>query len=326
MWIVRKPGKGNANQKSTEESRKIKENQLLSHRWLCKRAVKKTGIKIVNKSLKTVGITLFGLGTSILTAVVLFLLEQYAHFAIYTFMLWYVVPIGAIAAGFVAAIGYYAGARVFQYRPDRLLRINIVIVSILTFIVLNFLLYANMEVDGKRIQDLVSFPQFLHIAITNMTMSTGHSYDSKGFELGQLGYGVAALQVVGFAFGGLLVYNMLEALSYCDRCQRYLHTIGQQVRFADDTEEFRASMQEVNQKVEGLQLSAAISQQRLIGSDREAPTHLLRSTLKLENCKQCGQHWLSHHGEIKTKSGRDVLWNTIEGLKARNVTDSTLTF
>lgn len=278
----------------------------------------------MNKAMKTLCVTLAGLATSLLTAVILYLLERYANFAVYSFMLWFIVPIGAVGAGFVASIGYYAGARILHYRPDRLLLLNIIIVSILSFVGLNYLLYATMTVDGKSVQDYISFPQYLHITISHMTMSSSHSYDTKKLELGMWGYGITAIQILGFAFGGLIVHGMLTSIPYCDRCERYLKTVGSQFRYSEESEEFREKMKEIAQMIEGGQLSGAISAQRAIGSERLAPNHLLRSNLKLETCEQCRQHWLTHTGELKDTSGRQVVWALISGLKARNVTDSTL--
>ena len=67
-----------------------------------------------------------GFVTSALTAVILWLIESTTGFAIYSWMVWFVIPAGAGLAGFAGATGYYAGSWFFGHRPTRLLLVNMV--------------------------------------------------------------------------------------------------------------------------------------------------------------------------------------------------------
>lgn len=281
----------------------------------------------MNKAAKTVGITIFGLVTSMLTAVILFLLEAFAHFAVYSFMLWFIIPVGAIAAGFVAASGYYIGGRLMQYRPDRILFFNVIVVSVLTFVALNFLLYIFSTINGRAVAEMMSFPQYLHESITNLQMTMGRSSSSTPLSLGVMGYGIVALQIVGFAVGGLIVYGMLDSVPHCDRCLRYLDKVAKQVRSSADAGEFQTSLKRVKEEIEAGSLANAIAEHRVSGAEKMQKDHQLRSFLRIERCKQCGRHWLDHQAEFKHIGARGSAdWALVPELKARNVTDAELSF
>ena len=55
-------------------------------------------------------VALCGFVTCALTALILWRIEGHTGFALYTWMVWFVFPVGAIAAGFAGASGYYAGS------------------------------------------------------------------------------------------------------------------------------------------------------------------------------------------------------------------------
>ena len=123
---------------------------------------------------------------------------------------------GQVGCGFVAAVGYWAGARWFNHRPSRLLLGNIVLVSLTTYFSIHHLDYTHAVVKGVAATDLMSFPDYLIAVTENMTYTSPGL--KSGVELGRWGWGVAGLQVIGFCAGGVFVYRMLTAIPYCDRC------------------------------------------------------------------------------------------------------------
>src|SRR4051812_24794644 len=82
-----------------------------------------------------------GILTSILTALILALIERWG-LAVYSFTVWFVIPVGAMLAGLAAASGYYVGARYFHHRPTRLLLFNVMSVAVSTYFLINFLNYS----------------------------------------------------------------------------------------------------------------------------------------------------------------------------------------
>ena len=59
-----------------------------------------------------------GLATSLLTALILWYIEQRFGWALYSWTFWFVIPVGAFLAGFAGASGYYFGSWFFGHRPN----------------------------------------------------------------------------------------------------------------------------------------------------------------------------------------------------------------
>jgi hypothetical protein len=49
----------------------------------------------------------FGIATSFITGIILGLIEVHSGYALYSWVFWVVIPVGAILSGFGAASGYY---------------------------------------------------------------------------------------------------------------------------------------------------------------------------------------------------------------------------
>lgn len=180
------------------------------------------------KSGRDLAVGLCGFVTSLITALILWWVEVKFGFAFYTWMWWFVIPVGALLAGFAGASGYLAGSWFFGHRPTRLLLLNIVLASLATFFLVHYLSYATLQIDGKQVSDYVPFTQYLDIAIRSTSMEFRLRTASVGStgELGLFGYLVAFLQVIGFAAGGLAVYGHLVSLPYCEKCVIFLRRNG----------------------------------------------------------------------------------------------------
>src|SRR5689334_18618076 len=92
-------------------------------------------------------VELCGLTTSVLTAVVVLLIERWVNFSIFTMSFWVIVPVGALLTGCGAASGYYIGAVLTDRKPGKQLLVSMVIVSGGTFFLIYYLQYLTMEVD-----------------------------------------------------------------------------------------------------------------------------------------------------------------------------------
>jgi len=152
-----------------------------------------------------------GVITSLVTALILWWVEARFGFALYKWMFWFVFPVGAVLSGFAGASGYLGGAWFFGHRPTRLLMLNIVITSLLTFFLIYYLAYITTKIDGKDVSGYIPFWQYLDIAIRSTSMNfdqAGETIWSTG-KLGPFGYVLAALQVIGFAVGGFSAYGHL---------------------------------------------------------------------------------------------------------------------
>lgn len=214
-------------------------------------------------------------------------MSQSWNFSPYTWMANWVIPAGAIACGFVAAVGYWIGARWFNHRPSRMLLGNIVLVSLTTFFAIHHLDYSQTRVKGVPLEKLMGFGDYLIEVTEHMTYKSSHdSGDSPGTELGKWGWGVAGLQIIGFSFGGFAVYGMLAAVPYCDRCSKYLSDKRRRVTKWKDVVAMRESFETVSKLMQGDQLQMAIDQHAGLGEQR---TFGIKATLVLElrKCPGC---------------------------------------
>jgi hypothetical protein len=124
----------------------------------------------VKRTIQDFVVTGCGMASSVLTALVLALIETKFGIALYSFMWWFVIPIGAIAAGFAAATGYYFGAKTFHHRPTRLLLFNVVSVAVTTYFIVNYLNYSLLQVDGHPASSFLPFGQYMDIVLNHQSL------------------------------------------------------------------------------------------------------------------------------------------------------------
>ena len=264
----------------------------------------------------------FGLATNFLIGLLLWWIEARFGFAFYTWTFWFVIPVGALFAGFAGASGYYVGSLLLGHRPTRLLLLNIVIGSVLTFFLIHYLAYTTLQIEGKNVSDYVPFSKYLDIAIRSTSMEFrlhGSKTGSTG-ELGSLGYVVAVLQVIGFAVGGFCVYAYLAAKPYCNRCSRYLSGKGRQIRYANDPEGLQTATAQLAGHMANDEIGQAVEEHRnSAGFGVAAPPKdcHLRSVIEVQCCKKCERHWVKF--AVENLSGND--WKEVSGLTSERFTE-----
>jgi hypothetical protein len=261
---------------------------------------------------------LCGFVSSVLTAAILWWIETVFGLALYTWMLWFVIPVGAGFAGFAGATGYYAGSWFFGRRPTRLLLVNIVLVSVSTFFLVHYLSYSALEIDGKRISDYVPFTQYLDF----VTRSASYEFRTLGStgELGGWGYLAAVLQIIGFALGGFVLYAYLTAKPYCEKCSRYLSAKGKQIRYTGDAEGLTANTNQILVDMASSQMANAIHSQANFGNPKHQKDDHLRSVFEVRHCKKCEKHWVKFC--VEKTSGGD--WKEIPELTVGGFTDEVV--
>lgn len=89
--------------------------------------------------MKDLAVTVVGAVTSLVTALLLVVVERTFEFSFHTWTFWLVVPAGALISGLAAASGYVLGARLLNRRPARTLLVSILGVSVATFFVIHYL-------------------------------------------------------------------------------------------------------------------------------------------------------------------------------------------
>ncbi|MFQ5965828.1 MAG: hypothetical protein ACE5KZ_16270 [Candidatus Scalinduaceae bacterium] len=261
-----------------------------------------------NRADKQLLVALFGITTSLLTGTILGAIEVYSGFALYSWMFWFVIPVGAFLAGFGAASGYYAGAMLFQQKPAGGILFNMVAASVSAFLIVHYVPYFMLEFEGVRIKHMVSFWKYLDISIRNTSLSLVRGSTSTGELGGFWGYAYASLQVIGFSVGGFAVFGWLSRNPYCDSCSRYLTKSGQQERFTSEGQTLIEEIQNFASMLDGQKYNDAIKYHAEKMGVAYSSGHHLRTKLITRVCQGCG---INHLDFIASKlDGND--WKDID--------------
>jgi hypothetical protein len=266
---------------------------------------KSTEKKILPERLSTdkqLLVTVFGGITSLLTGVILGLIEFYTGAAIYSYMYWFIIPLGALVFGMVAASGYYVGAKLFNQKPAGGVLFNMIGASVGVFFIVRLIPYSMFEVDSVPIREMISFWQYIDIDIRTTSISHFMSNASTG-ELGFVGgYIYAALQLLGFSVGGFLVFGNLSGNPYCDKCSCYLKITSQQGQFTNDSNIFVKLISNYSKFIDEHKLEDAIYAHKEHIDIESVEDYPLRTIIITRTCIGCGLNHLQfitskHNGE-----------------------------
>lgn len=253
-------------------------------------------------------VSIFGLATSILTALLLALVENKFHIAIYSFMFLGIVPFGAVYAGFCAASGYYFGARLLHRRPTRLFIFSVITGAILTFFLVNYLNYFFDEANGHRVSALVPFSQYMDFMLRHERLEFSPPGITQTGEVGALGYAIALLQMLGFAGGGLFAYGHLCSAPYCRACGRYLPRQSSTKRYTSDVQQLQAIYSDLLGHLRRGDTAAAVHGLSGFGSAKgNSKTMKLNVELKLWKCAGCPQEFV----ELTVKHKMEDRWTAL---------------
>lgn len=236
-------------------------------------------------------LTLFGAATTLLTAWVLSLVEQNYEFSFYSFCLLFFIPVGAIASGFAAATGYWIGSKVVNQKPTRRLLVNILILSVGAFFALHFMNYAIQEVQGEPLRQMIGFGDYLRFVHTHTSLSISFHSTNIGDlgELGTAGYFFGALQIAGFAIGGIVVYLIIKAQPYCEPCERFLKSRWTEERFFSDSEQALAFRNQAAGRMQQQQFSELVADYESLENKKATKGSEIRMKLKIWGCPCCTQ-------------------------------------
>lgn len=251
----------------------------------------------MNQAGDNLVIGMCGLATSIVTAFALVYLELSVLFAFYSLVYFLVLPIGAIISGGVAASGYYIGARWVNARPTKKILVSMIVISVATFFLIQYMTYLLLEFDGKSVSELVPFFQYMDARITKTSMALVRIPFAETGELGNIGYGIAVLQICGFALGGLIAYEILEMKPFCEDCNKYRKKVWKEARFYRDEERFKEHEKLVTQSIDAHDMDIEAVRQRHRESGEEnfkVRKTNWKSTLSLMVCPSCERHWLAY--------------------------------
>ncbi len=252
-------------------------------------------------------IAAMGVSSAALTGGILGLIEAWTGFALYSLMFWFIIPVGAFIAGFVAASGYYFGAKFFHQKPAGGVALNMLLASIGAYFLVHYVPYYLMEVDGVRIKDAILFWTYLDLNIRHTSLSFKGSLSTG--ELGStFGYIYALIQLIGFSVGGYAVFGWLLNNPFCEKCSKYLSKTNTQDRYTNEAEVLSdkigtfAKMLEEKKYLKALEFHA----DRMGVPERSG--HSLRTRITMHKCKTCS----INHLDFVTSRLQKNDWKDIE--------------
>lgn len=266
---------------------------------------------MTSKYPKDMAVLLATAATTLLTCLILAFIDLTTGFSLYGFNLWFIVPIGALFAGFAAASGCYAAARLLNHQPTRVVLAGVLALSALTFFVVHYLDYYFTTIEGQRVRDFVSFPAFLNISLTNMALCV-HGCAGGGLDLGVVGYAVAGLQILGFFVGGAAVYLYLKSEKYCAACARYYAHKKTEKRYFWDLRSAAQAHGAVLELLREGQFHQALSRHAASGEATRGRDAAVASELQLRYCTNC----LRHHVHVALQQRHKNDWKTVPNSEA----------
>ena len=229
-------------------------------------------VKVISQEerdpVSAVPVMLAGIATTIATLVGIYFLNL-TGFHLMGFLLWYVVPVGAIAVGALSGSGYCLAQWKLNLRVSWGTIAQIALVSLAAYFTAHYITYRGIR-DGlpPDVAAQVSFVDYLRMICENVSVKSTES-GSKAVELGKFGYAVIFLEMAGFCLGATIPSLILRGKPYCGKCRRYLRKHASYVISSTPLEGFKKlkrtekkqMVEETNAKAValGLQLAEGLS-------------------------------------------------------------------
>jgi len=258
-------------------------------------------------------VTAAGALTSVLTALILFGIEQFFGFSLYSWSLWLILPIGAILSGFAAASGYYFGAKLFNRKPTKVILVYMVMISAGTFFLTQYLNYYFLKVDGKMVRDYVSYFSYLAIAIKSTSIQLYfHTRNAASTgELGWFGFVFAGLQILGFSAGGLGTYAILAEQPFCDNCSTFLKGSYFKKRYHFGSDEYSQHISKLVTLMKSDNPEEALLEHGKAGREKDTNGYNHQTSMDVRHCESCHRSW----AKLSLYKQSSNSWNEINDLR-----------
>ena len=256
---------------------------------------------------KELGTIILGIITTIVTAIVCSWVEINWDFAIYSFMLFFIIPVGAVGAGMAAASGYYFGAQVLHLPISKRLTFNIVFASIGAFFLIKYIPYYFLKVDGVLFRDFIDFFSYLRYALTNVSYSLVRFKGSTGEIVGSWGYGIAFLQPLGFTGAGLYISSLLKEKPFCKECSKYYSKKYSKSVYSSEPETTLKNFAALVMLMSSKTLIGQVGKQHKEFGSEHPPGHHLSLVFVILQC-DCKNNYLS----LKIQKQTSDVWEDVD--------------
>jgi hypothetical protein len=163
-----------------------------------------------------------GLATTAIALLGVYILDASSHdFHIMGWYADYVLPIGAVAVGFVAAAGYGLASWFSGVKITRRLLWAVLVLQLAAYFVAQYIEFSSLKLihrDGTP----VGFLEYYDFMARSFAWQQRNG--AAGAPLGLWGYAFRGLEVLGFLGGSMIVPLLLRNKPYCQPCRRYMRT------------------------------------------------------------------------------------------------------
>lgn len=146
------------------------------------------------------------------------------------YYVWYIVPVSAILVGIVAGSGFGIASYLTGAHVSRMVLVLVGLMMLWGYFLGQYIEFRYVEpvwVDEQGAETPMSFLEYYDYSTRNIvfedTEETGDDTEQDE-ALGAWGYGVRALEIVGFSIGGLVPLVILGCQPYCESCGVYRKT------------------------------------------------------------------------------------------------------
>lgn len=192
-------------------------------------------------------IVVFALITSVLTALANLALENIIGINVFSFGLWFIIPVGAVLIGMLGASGGFLACKYFNIIPTKLDAISLIIIAAFTMFLIYYLGYSTLVLDdGIMVKNVIDFWTYIDVVVTKAHMKLIGSRSTDTGEVGGFGYWLLVIRFVGVLIGGFAIFANLKALLVCGDCDVYFKKIAVRENFQPNAEYAQTIFEKIN--------------------------------------------------------------------------------
>lgn len=157
-------------------------------------------------------------------------------FNLFTLMVFFVLPMGAIACGAASVYGFFYTSHKLHLKPSPWMLLVLLSLGAIAYFGIHFAEYSYMNVDGIIVRDRLSFGEYMQLVTGEQTLRAGRGRTEVNVS-SRMGFWLSVIQFVGLVGGSAWVYPVLSRSRACLGCQKYLSAVGERHRYYKDRHE-----------------------------------------------------------------------------------------
>lgn len=192
---------------------------------------------------------MLGAVSCIAAAFINFYIQDFTTINVFSYTLFFVIPVGAILVGMVSNSGYYFSASITHRILDKY---DFLAMACLAgagmFLIYGLEYYYYVEKEGMG--NIISFFQYLAYVTENSSYSVKFSKISLFTDIGSLGilgYCFLFVHFVGFIIGGAITFLLLFGADTCSKCSKYFRNKKKKTLFFSCVQDFNAYFAKVSE-------------------------------------------------------------------------------